>query len=60
MENEPRSANTETIFCEEICADPINTVIQSVPPHPVWTDNYGTSVTQLNMVVLGGPNGLNN
>jgi hypothetical protein len=59
MENEPRSANTETIFCEEICDDPINTVIQSVPPHPEWTDGYGTQVTQLNMVVLGGINGLN-
>jgi len=29
-------------------------------PHPVYTDGYGTPFTQLNMVVLGGPNGLNN
>jgi hypothetical protein len=29
------------------------------PPHPVYTDGFGTPVTQLNMVVLGGINGLN-
>jgi hypothetical protein len=28
-------------------------------PHPVYTDGFGTPVTQLNMVVLGGINGLN-
>jgi len=25
----------------------------------VWTDGYGTPVTQLNMIVIGGINGLN-
>jgi hypothetical protein len=58
--NPPRSANTEVTFCEEICGDPTNTVIQVNPPHPVWTDGYGTQVTQLNMVTLGGMFGLNN
>ena len=57
----PRSANTETTVCE-ICCDcgaTGSTVNQITPPHPVWTDGYGTPVTQLNMIVLGGPNGLN-
>lgn len=58
----PRSANTEVLVCE-VCCDcgaTGTTVNQIVPPHPVWTDGYGTPVTQLNMIVLGGPNGLNN
>jgi hypothetical protein len=29
------------------------------PPHPIYTDKYGNSVEQLNVVVIGGPNGLN-
>ncbi len=38
-----------------------STVVVAVnPPHPVWTDNYGTEVIQLNAVTLGGVNGLNN
>jgi len=53
------SANTETIICQEICGDPLNTVVQVTPPHPVYGDLTGGTVTQLNMVVLGGPNGLN-
>jgi hypothetical protein len=58
----PRSANTETLVCA-ICCDcgaTGSTVTQVSPPHPVWTDGYGTQVTQLNMITLGGPNGLNN
>jgi YVTN family beta-propeller protein len=60
-DNAPRSANTESTICE-ICCDcgaTGSTVNQITPPHPVWTDGYGTPVTQLNMIVLGGPNGLN-
>jgi hypothetical protein len=53
----PRSANTEVTICVEVCD---NNVVNVNPPHPVWTDEYGTQVTQLNMVTLGGPNGLNN
>jgi hypothetical protein len=56
----PRDAGPETLLCVEICGPSGTTVTQISPPHPVWTDGYGTSVTQLNMVTLGGPNGLNN
>ena len=55
--NSPRSANTETFICIPDCEFTGSTAV--APPHPVWTDGYGTPVTQLNMVVLGGPNGLN-
>ena len=58
-EEPPRSANTESTICLEVCGPDGNTVIVVNPPHPVWTDGYGREVTQLNMVVLGGPNGLN-
>jgi hypothetical protein len=55
----PRSAGTEYEVCE-VCFDgSVVTVYNIQPPHPVYTDGYGTPVTQLNMVVLGGPNGLN-
>lgn len=36
-----------------------NTVTLQVP-YPVYTNEYGTAVTQLNAVELGGVNGLNN
>ena len=54
----PRSANTEVLLCEQICTESGTTVVSVTPPHPVWTDGYGASVTQLNMITLGG-NGLN-
>jgi hypothetical protein len=57
----PRSAGTEYEICE-ICCDcgsTGTTINLLTPPHPVYTDGYNTPVTQLNMVVLGGPNGLN-
>jgi hypothetical protein len=56
-DNPPRSANTENFICIPDCEFTGSTAVS--PPHPVWTDGYGTPVTQLNMVVLGGPNGLN-
>ena len=61
MASEPISANTESTVCV-ICysytsGETVNVVS---PPHPIWTNNDGTQVTQLNAVVLGGPNGLNN
>ena len=59
---QPRSAGTEYFECV-ICCDcgaTGGTVTQVVPPHPVWTDGYGTPVTQLNMATLGGMFGLNN
>ena len=59
-EEPPRSANTAYDICE-VCSDgTVITVYNLTPPHPVYTDGYGTPVTQLNMVTLGGPNGLNN
>lgn len=53
----PRSANTENFICIPDCEFTGSTAVS--PPHPVWTDGYGTAVTQLNMITLGGPNGLN-
>ena len=50
------SANTEVTICVELCDQ---SVVSVTPPHPVWSDLTGGTVTQLNMVVLGGPNGLN-
>jgi hypothetical protein len=49
------SANTEYTACIE-CSGSTYTVDT---PNPVWTDNKGNSVIQLNMVALGGENGLN-
>jgi hypothetical protein len=56
----PRSANTETTICEICCECGAtgSTTNIIIPPHPEWTDGYGTPVTQLNMIVIGG-NGLN-
>jgi len=56
----PRSANTESNICLEICTESGTTVVSVTPPHPIWTDGYGTQVTELNMITLGGMNGLNN
>lgn len=53
---QPRSANTETVICV-VCSGETSTI---TPPHAVYTDAQGIAVTQLNTVVLGGPNGLNN
>lgn len=60
---EPRSANTETAICYTCNSDINNGVVQfytANSPHPEWTDGYGTQVTELNMITLGGQNGLNN
>lgn len=51
------SANTETFICVPDCEFTGSTAV--APPHPVWTNGSGDSVIQMNMVVLGGPNGLN-
>ena len=58
--NPPRSANTENFVCVTCCpcdGSPGST-FSVTPPHPVWTDGYGTPVTQMNMIVIGGINGL--
>lgn len=54
---QPRNAGVEVNICVELCDQ---TVVSVTPPHPVWSDGYGTEVTQLGMITLGGPNGLNN
>ena len=55
--NIPTSANTEYTLCTTDCdGNPVELEF----PHPVYTNNYGNAVTQLNAVQLGGPNGLNN
>jgi len=51
-----KSANTETIICES--CDGL-TVREVTAPHPVWTDEKGESVIQMNAVTLGGMFGLN-
>ena len=59
-ENIPsKSANTEYIECL-VCWNASGSTVHPVdPPHPVWTGIYGESITQMNAVTLGGPNGLN-
>ena len=55
------SANTESTICV-ICCDcgATGSTVNSVsPPHPIYSDLTGGTVVQLNMVTLGGPNGLN-
>jgi cell division septation protein DedD len=49
-----KSANTEYVECR-ICNDVAET---QNTPHPVYTDNKGNEVIQMNAVVIGG-NGLN-
>ena len=51
----PRDANVEYVDCNVNCSGSTETI---TPPHPVYTDGFGTAVTQMNAVVIGG-NGLN-
>jgi hypothetical protein len=53
------SANTEVTFCDQICdGEGGTTVVEVSVPHPTYSDLTGGTVVQLNMVTLGGPNGL--
>ena len=54
---QPRNSGAEVDICISLCDGSVESVN---PPHPEWTDGYGTQVTQLNMITLGGPDGLNN
>jgi hypothetical protein len=54
------SANTEVRICEQICSGSGTTVVSVKTPHPTYSDLTGGTVVQLNMITLGGPNGLNN
>jgi len=51
------SANTEYTLCVQDCSG--TTLTEIYTPHPTYSDLTGGTVVQLNMVVLGGPNGLN-
>ena len=53
----PYGVNPPYELCVPDCSG--NTVSLDMP-HPVWTNGYGTPITQLNAVTLGGPDGLNN
>ena len=55
---EPFSANSETTICQILCSDAV--FAQVTPPHPIFTDGYGNAIIQMDMVELGGINGLNN
>jgi hypothetical protein len=53
------SAGTPYETCLVCCPCESGSTITSVStPHPTWSNQYGTSVIQSNMVLLGG-NGLN-
>ena len=55
------SSNTETTICVICCPCTSGETITSVSvPHPTWTDIEGNAVVLLDMVQLGGLNGLNN
>jgi hypothetical protein len=59
--NQTVTAGTEYTVCVICCpCDSGSTVTSVAVPHPVWTSTDGKAVVQSNMVVLGGPNGLNN
>jgi len=52
------SANTAENICVEVCTTGHTSTVSVVPPHPIWTNQYGIEVIQMNAVTLGG-NGLN-
>ena len=59
----PLSANTETVICYTCFSDVNNCTAfyyTNTVPHPVYTNEFGKAVLQLDMVTLGGVNGLNN
>jgi hypothetical protein len=51
---------TAGTFTSKICFECDGTAIaKDETPHPVYTDGYLNEVIQTQMVVIGGPNGLN-
>jgi hypothetical protein len=46
------------IVCPDGSGGEIVTAVDA--PHPTYTDGKGNAIVQLDMVALGGPNGLNN
>lgn len=57
----PLSANTEYIICNPGCLDNSGNTTQHLveTPHPTFTNGAGKAIVQMNMVELGGMNGLN-
>ena len=59
---DPLTNNSQiTYICQE-CPDVngnLHSAIAVNTPHPVWTNGRGKAVIQLDMVVIGGENGLN-
>jgi hypothetical protein len=56
------SAGTFTSYICQECFDGSGNIISTAnknTPHPVYTDAFNNDVYQLQMVVIGGPNGLN-
>ena len=57
--NIPTSANTPYYECRICCPCGTGSTANSVSvPHPVYSNQFGQDVTQLNAVQLGGENGL--
>jgi hypothetical protein len=56
----PIQAGVDYTTCKEctISGDTVTTVISQ--PHAIYTNEFGKAVEQMNSVVLGGINGLNN
>ena len=57
----PLSAGTESTVCVICCpCTSGETVTSVIPPHPQWTNQQGKTISLLDAITLGGPNGLNN
>ena len=53
----PLSAGTEVQICVVSDCTSLRTLLEV--PHPTWTTDSGKAIMELDMVVLGGINGLN-
>ena len=49
--------NSQTSFICRVCDS--NSATTVTAPHPVYTNGAGREIYQLDMVVIGGENGLN-
>jgi hypothetical protein len=52
------SANTEVTVCQQICTTTGTTVVSVSVPHPTYSNLTGGTIVQLNLVQMGGLNGL--
>jgi hypothetical protein len=53
----PLSAGTESFICADDTCTNTRTLFEV--PHPTWTTEFGKAIVELDMIVLGGINGLN-